>query len=246
MLKSRVIPCLLISNGGLVKTTKFSDPKYVGDPINAVRIFNEKKVDELILLDISSGETGYEIDFELLRTIAAQARMPLCYGGGVRNISDAMKLVSIGFEKVSFSSAAIERPQLLKEAISAIGSQSVILTIDIKKRRFSNQYYIYTRNGNLRADISLQDFVEKAEEYGVGELVVNCIDRDGTMTGYDLELAKMVRSWFSPPLTILGGARNVTDLCALESSIGISGAAAGSMFVFNGKYRAVLISYCKP
>ncbi len=246
MLKSRVIPCLLISNGGLVKTTKFSDPKYVGDPINAVRIFNEKKVDELILLDISSGEAGYEIDFELLRTIAAQARMPLCYGGGVKSISDAMKLVSIGFEKVSFSSAAIKRPELLKEASIAIGSQSVILTVDVKKRRFSNQYDIYTHNGSLKADISLRGLVKTAQEYGVGELVVNCIDRDGTMTGYDLELAKMVRSLFYSPLTILGGARSSTDVCDLESSIGICGAAAGSMFVFKGKYRAVLISYCKP
>lgn len=237
---------MLIKGDGLVKTTKFSKPKYVGDPINAVRIFNDKKVDELMLLDISSKAKGFTINFPLLKKIASQARMPLCYGGGVNTVMDVMALVSIGFEKVSFSSEAVKNPDILRDSAEAVGSQSVVLTLDVKRNQWTGKYEIYTCNGSKKESISLEKMIEKAEEYCIGELIINSIDRDGTMTGYDLELAAKVRSIFSGPLTILGGAGSVYDFTVLESAIGICGAAAGSLFVFKGKYRAVLISYFKP
>lgn len=149
MLKQRIIPSLLINSGGLVKTTKFSEPKYVGDPINAVRIFNDKKVDELMILDISSSANGFTINFPLLKKIASQARMPLCYGGGVKTVMDAMTLVSIGFEKVSYSSEAVKNPDILRDSAEAVGGQSVALTLDVKRNRWNRKYEIYTLNGSI-------------------------------------------------------------------------------------------------
>lgn len=246
MLRARIIPCLLIQDGGLVKTRQFGDPKYVGDPINAVKIFNEKMVDELSIYDIDASVAGRGPDFDHLQSIAAESRMPLCYGGGVSSAEDAVRLIRIGFEKVSVSSAALARPELIREMSEAVGRQSVVVTVDVKKAGLLGRHAIFTHNGRRSTKAKLVDFVEQAEALGAGEIVINAIDRDGMMQGYDLDLARMLRSRITVPLTVLGGAGSVDHMRALTDAIGVCGAAAGSMFVFNGIYRAVLISYARP
>lgn len=247
MLRSRVIPSLLLYHGELVKTVRFGDEKYVGDPINAVRIFNEKAVDELAIFDIGVTAEAGEIDFELLRDIASQARMPLAYGGGVRTVEDGRRLVKMGFEKVSVSSGAVERPAIVSELAVAIGSQSVAVCLDVRRAaNGADGYDVFVSRGSRKVGSGLEDLCQTAERNGAGEIILNSIDRDGTMTGYDLELATLVRRAVRCPLTILGGAGSVNDIAALEKAVGVIGAAAGSMFVFKGKNRAVLINYARP
>lgn len=246
MLRSRIIPSLLMQDGGLVKTRQFSDPKYVGDPINAVKIFNEKEVDELSIYDIDASVRGRGPDFDHLRSIAVESRMPLCYGGGVRNAADAVRLIQIGFEKVSVSAAAVARPELVRELADAVGRQSVVVTVDVKKAGLLGQLGVFTHNGRRAAKRKPLDFIQEVETAGAGEIVINQIDRDGMMQGYDLDLARNARAAISAPLTMLGGAGSVDHMRALIDAIGICGASAGSMFVFNGIYRAVLISYARP
>lgn len=246
MLRSRIVPCLLMQGGGLIKTQKFKDGKYVGDPLNAVKIFNEKQVDELTLLDIEATTQGREPDYARLRGIAVESRMPLCYGGGVRSADQASRIISLGFEKVSVSAAALARPELIAEMAVAIGRQSVIVTLDVRKKTFGSGYTIYTHNGRNKHAKGLLELCSAAAELGAGEIVINSIDRDGTMTGYDLELAKQVRNAVDCPLSFVGGAGNVDHMQALIDTVGVVGAGAGSMFVFKGPYRAVLISYDKP
>ncbi len=245
MLRSRVIPSLLLHDRGLVKTRKFGDHKYVGDPINAVKIFNEKQVDELAIFDIDATVANRGPDFDLLRGIAVESRMPLAYGGGVRSAEDAVRLVSLGFEKVSVSSAALERPALIEEIAHAVGRQSVVLTLDVR-RSLLGKYEIYTHNGRKKSKTRFIDFLSQAEERGVGEIVINAIDRDGMMEGYDLALAQKVRAVTTGPLTFLGGAGTTQHLQELIDQVGVVGAAAGSLFVFKGTYRAVLITYSRP
>lgn len=246
MLRSRIIPCLLLHNGGLVKTRQFKEPKYVGDPLNAVKIFNEKEVDELILLDIDASAEGRQPQMPLLRSLAVESRMPLCYGGGVTTADQASRIVATGFEKVSVSSAALARPSLIKEMSEAIGSQSVVVTIDVRANRIFSGYSIHTHNGNRKHKQPLLEFCQQAVSMGAGEIVINSIDHDGQMEGYDLELARQVRNVIDTPITILGGAGNTAHMQSLIDAIGTVGAAAGSMFVFKGAYRAVLISYARP
>ena len=246
MLRSRIIPCLLIHDGGLVKTEKFQMGKYVGDPLNAVKIYNEKQVDELMLLDIDASVTGREPDFHRLRGIAVKSRMPLCYGGGVTSAAQAAKVVGLGFEKVSVSAAALARPELIREMATAVGSQSVVVTIDVKKNVMLPGHTIYTHNGRAKQKVSLADFMRKAVELGAGEIVINSIDRDGTMSGYDLNLARQARSAVDLPLSFVGGAGSIDDMQALIDAVGVVGAGAGSLFVFKGPYRAVLINYSRP
>lgn len=246
MLRSRIIPCLLMRDNGLVKTRKFGDDRYVGDPINAVKIFNEKEVDELSFYDIDASVSGIEPDYEHLRDIAAESRMPLCYGGGIKNAAQASRIINIGFEKVSVSSAAVERPELIAEMAQAVGRQSVVVTIDVKKTGLLGRQSVVTRNGSRPAKIKLLEFVQLAEELGAGEIVINNVDRDGMMEGYDIDLARSVRSATTLPLTMLGGAGTIEHMQELIDAIGTAGAAAGSMFVFTGVYRAVLISYARP
>lgn len=245
MLRSRIIPVLLLRDGGLVKTVRFGDDKYVGDPINAVKIFNEKEVDELSLYDIDATVHGRGPDFDHLRSIAVESRMPLCYGGGVRTAEEAVRLIKIGFEKVSISAAAIERPALMREMAKAVGQQSVVVTIDVKKSGLLARHAIFTHNGRRAAQVRLADFLAEARS-NAGEIVINDIDRDGQMQGYDLDLARTVRAAVDTPMTMLGGAGSTEHMRALIDTIGVCGAAAGSMFVFNGVYRAVLISYARP
>lgn len=247
MLRSRVIPSLLLHHGELVKTVQFDNEKYVGDPINAVRIFNEKAVDELAIFDIGATAEAGEIDFALLRDIASQARMPLAYGGGVKSVEDARQLVKMGFEKVSVSSAAIERPSLVSELAVALGSQSVALCLDVRRSSPAvDGYDVFLSRGNAKVERGLLDVCQTAERNGVGEIILNSIDRDGTMIGYDIDLATLVRRRVRCPLTVLGGAGSIDDISTLEKSVGVIGAAAGSMFVFRGKNRAVLINYARP
>lgn len=246
MLRSRIIPCLLLHRGGLVKTRQFKDPKYVGDPLNAVKIFNEKEVDELMFVDIDATAEGYEPRMPLLRSLAVESRMPLCYGGGVKHADQASRIVATGFEKVSVSAAALARPALIKEMSEAIGAQSVVVTVDVKANRLFAGHTIYTHNGRQKHKQPLLEFCQQAVSLGAGEIVINSIDRDGEMAGYDLELARQVRGAIDTPMTMLGGAGSIDHMQALIDAIGTVGAAAGSLFVFKGPYRAVLINYARP
>jgi cyclase len=246
MLRSRIIPCLLLHQGGLVKTRQFKAPRYVGDPLNAVKIFNEKEVDELMFVDIDATTEGYEPRMPLLRSLATESRMPLCYGGGVRSAEQASRIVATGFEKVSVSAAVLERPMLIKEISEAIGAQSVVVTIDVKANRLFAGYTMYTHNGHRKHKQPLLDFCQQAVSLGASEIVVNSIDRDGTMAGFDLELARQVRGAIDTPMTMLGGAGSIEHMQELIDAVGTVGAAAGSFFVFKGPYRAVLINYARP
>ena len=246
MLRSRIIPCLLLHQGGLVKTRQFKDPKYVGDPLNAVKIFIEKEVDELMFIDIDATAEGYEPRMPLLRSLSVESRMPLCYGGGVTSAEQAARIVATGFEKVSVSAAALARPALIREMSEAIGAQSVVVTIDVKTNRLFSGHTIYTRNGRDKHKQPLIEFCQQAVSLGAGEIVINSIDRDGEMAGYDLDLARQVRAAIETPMTMLGGAGSVEHIQALIDTVGTVGAAAGSFFVFKGPYRAVLINYARP
>ncbi len=242
MLRSRIIPILLVRNNGLVKTLNFSNDVYVGDPLNAVRIFNEKKSDELVILDIDASTKKNEPNFSLISNWAAECRMPLCYGGGITNKDDALKILSLGVEKISISSSAIKKPILIDEIASLAGSQSVVITIDVKKK-FLKGYKIFTGNGAIQHDIDLLDFLKIAQDYGAGEIVINNIDRDGTMKGYDLDLLDHIKNSIKIPLTFLGGCGSAKDISELTKSHYPIGAGVGSLFVFKGKYKAVLINY---
>tara|TARA_Y100000768_G_C23988475_1_gene690503 strand:+ start:3350 stop:4111 length:762 start_codon:yes stop_codon:yes gene_type:complete len=243
MLRSRIIPCLLIHNKGLVKTTKFKDPKYVGDPINAVKIFNEKEVDELIVLDIDATREKQPPNFEMIKNLADECRMPFCYGGGITTVEQAVKVIRLGAEKVALSNSALNNIELCKEIGSIIGNQSVVVVIDVKKKNFFKGYDIYTHNGTKKSKWKFDSLIEKLQEIGIGEIVINFIDNDGVMQGYDINLIKFVREKCSIPMTALGGAGTLDDIKNLISKFKIIGAAAGSLFVFKGKYRAVLINY---
>ena len=248
MLRPRIIPCLLVHQGGLVKTQAFKDPKYVGDPINAVKIFNEKEADELIVLDIDATVQGRVPDFALIAKLAAECRMPLCYGGGVTTAAQAARIVDMGVEKVAVSAAAIANPALLIEMAAAVGRQSVVVVLDVRRRSglFAKGFEVCTRNAKV---VHKQDPIALAlqlQEAGSGEIVVNSVDRDGLMQGYDLDLAAQFRQALRVPVTFLGGAGSLDDIGQLVSRVGVVGAAAGSLFVFKGKYRAVLINYPTP
>ena len=245
-LHSRIFPVLLLRDLGLVKTRRFKDDRYVGDPLNAVKIFNEKEVDELTIYDLDASVEGRGPNFELLGKIAIESRMPLCYGGGINSADDAARLVSIGYEKVSVSAAALDRPQLIREMAERVGSQSVVCTLDVLRESIFGGYAVYTRNAKRKHKIKLFDFLVEVEGLGAGEIVINSIDHDGMMDGYDLKLARAVRDRVSLPLSFVGGAASVEDMAALIGTVGKVGAGAGSMFVFNGPYRAVLISYARP
>ena len=245
MLRPRIIPCLLVHKGGLVKTQGFKQPKYVGDPINAVRIFNEKEADELMVLDIDATRNDVAPDFDLIAKLAAECRMPMCYGGGVATAEQATRLVDMGVEKVAVSAAAITNPGLLSEMAQAVGRQSVVAVLDVRKRSglFAKGFEVCTHNATVAHKPDPFTLAKQLQDAGAGEVVINSVDRDGTMEGYDLELAEQFKRLLSVPVTFLGGAGTLEHLGALVSRLGVVGAAAGSLFVFKGKYRAVLINY---
>jgi cyclase len=242
MLRPRVIPSLLMDQGRLVKTVRFAEPKYVGDPINAVRIFNEKEVDELCLFDIGASKSGAAPDFQLIQDIAAQCRMPLSYGGGVRTVDEARRIIELGVEKVALNTAALARPELVAEIAERVGAQSVAVVLDVKQKG-PGRYGVAHRGALAFESDDVRGVARYFSENGAGEVIINSIDRDGTLAGYDLDLVAQVRDVVSTPLTVLGGAADMGSVRALVDRFGIIGAAAGSMFVFKGKLRAVLINY---
>jgi cyclase len=248
MLRPRIIPCLLVHQGGLVKTQGFKNSKYVGDPINAVRIFNEKESDELIVLDIDATVQGRAPDFGLIAKLAEECRMPLCYGGGVTTVEQAQRIVDMGVEKVAVSAAAIADPDLLTRMAAGVGRQSVVAVLDVRKRSglFAKGYEVCTHNGKTVHKLDPLVLARRLQEAGAGEIVVNAIDRDGFMEGYDLDLADMFKDALKVPVTFMGGAGSLEHLGQLVGRVGVVGAAAGSLFVFKGKYRAVLINYPTP
>ena len=246
MLRPRIQPCLLVHQGGLYKTRQFRDARYVGDPINAVRIFNEKEADELIVLDIDATAQGAEPNLRLISQFAVECRMPLCYGGGIKTVNQARQIIELGVEKIAISSLAIERPELITAIAQEIGSQSVVVVVDAKRNRWSGGYHVRTHNGNTRTDLTPAQVARDAEARGAGEIVINAIDCDGEMAGYDLALATQIREVTRLPMTVLGGAGSLSDMTALIRACGVVGAAAGSLFVFKGALRGVLINYPTP
>lgn len=242
MLRPRIIPSLLLQDNGLVKTVNFKNPKYVGDPINAVKIFNEKEVDELAIFDIDATAKGQEPNYNLIERIANQSRMPLCYGGGVKTVEQAQKIFGLGIEKIALSSSVLQNPELITQIADRVGAQSVIVVLDVKKKLFGG-YEVYTHNGKKATGINPFDFAEKAQQLGAGEIIINSIDQDGVMKGYDLTLIDKVREKISLPLTVLGGAGSLSDIAKVIEKHKIIGVAAGSLFVFKGVYKAVLINY---
>lgn len=248
MLRPRIIPCLLIHQGGLVKTQGFKEPKYVGDPINAVRIFNEKEADELLVLDIDATVNKLAPDYALIAKLAAECRMPLCYGGGVNNAEQAARIVDMGVEKVAVSAAAIANPTLLTKMAAAVGRQSVVAVLDVRKRLglFAKGYEVCTHNARTSHKIDPVKLAKELQDAGAGEIVINSVDRDGLMQGYDLELATQFKNALGVPVSFLGGAGSQDHFGQLFEKMGVVGAAAGSLFVFKGKYRAVLINYPTP
>ena len=242
MNKTRVIPVLLLRGKGLVKTVKFKDPKYIGDPINSVRIFNEKEVDELVFLDITATSEGRGPDFELLADIASEAFMPMAYGGGITSLDQVQRVFALGFEKVIIDTAAYTDPQLIKDAVAIYGSQSIVGCVDVR-RTLLKRYELISHAGKSKQPVSLRDHVQDLERLGVGEIIVNAVERDGTQSGYDLKLIREVSSSVSVPVVACGGASSIDDFVAAVHDAGASAVAAGSLFVFVGPHRAVLINY---
>jgi imidazole glycerol-phosphate synthase subunit HisF len=245
MLRPRIIPCLLVHNKGLVKTVQFKDPKYVGDPINAVRIFNEKESDELTVLDIDATVENREPDYKMIELLAAECRMPLCYGGGIKTAEQAQRIFSLGVEKIAISSIALEQPDIIAKIAEKVGNQSVVVVLDVrlKKGLFGSKCELYSHNGKKASGKDPVDFAKQAENLGAGEIVINSIDQDGMMKGYDIKLIESIRQAVSVPVTALGGAGSLDDIGGLIKQFGIIGASAGSLFVFKGVYKAVLINY---
>ena len=242
MLKARVTPCLLLKNRGLVKTIKFKDPKYIGDPINAVKIFNEKEVDELILLDITATTEKKGLQIRLISEIASECFMPLCYGGGICSIDDIREIFKLGIEKVSINTCAVENPLFIKSAADAFGSQSIVVSIDVKKDLFG-KYEIFTQSGKKNTKLDAIKFIKQMENMGAGEILINSIDREGTMQGYDIDLIKKVAESVSIPVIVCGGAGKIEDFEEAVKKGGASAVAAGSLFVFYGPNRAILINF---
>ncbi len=242
MLRPRIIPCLLIRNNGLVKTINFSEEKYIGDPINAVKIFNEKLVDELMIIDIDATVKMKEPNFNLIKKIAAESQMPISYTGGIKNLEQIKRIISYGVEKVGISSGAIINPELISNASKEVGSQSVVVVLDVKKKILGG-YNVYTHNGKNDTGYKVESLAKDLTNRGAGELIINSIDNDGKMKGYDINIIKDIKKTVSVPVTLIGGAGSIDDIKKLVEEFHIIGAAAGSLFVFQGKYKAVLINY---
>jgi cyclase len=241
-MRHRIIPCLLLSGAGLVKTTRFKDPTYVGDPINAVRIFNEKEIDELIFLDIKAAESGSLPNLDTLRSIASECFMPLCYGGGVTSLQQIEQILKTGVEKVAINSALVTAPGMVEEAAKRFGSSTIVASIDHKKNLW-RRVEAFTRGGRKAAGISAVELAKRAEGLGVGEILLTSIERDGTMTGYDIEVTRQVSDAVGVPVVASGGAGSLQHFRDVLEDGHASAVAAGAFFVFVGRHRAVLITY---
>lgn len=241
MLKARIIPTLLIQNKGLVKTCQFKKPVYLGDPINAIKIFNEKEVDELVILDIEASKNGQGIDWGMLNRINREAFMPLGYGGGIRRIEDIRRIINLGYEKVILNSAVLANPQLIKDASEFIGSQSLVVCVDIRKI-LNGSFKVYSHVNRQNTNLDPLDYIKTLESMGAGEIIVHSVDKEGTYLGYEMNILKEISSQVRIPIIALGGASSLADIKSVLKTE-ISAAAAGSIFVFYGKLRAVLINY---
>lgn len=239
--RARIIPCLLLRGRGLVKTKRFKEPVYVGDPVNAMRIFSEKEADEIVVLDIEASREGREPNFELIAEMAGECFMPLAYGGGIRTIEQVRRLIRSGVEKVVINSAATESVRVIADAADVFGSQAVVASVDVK-RGLLGGYKVVAKSATVEIKRNLGDYLDRLVAAGAGELFINSVDRDGTMAGYDLELVRQTAGKVRVPVVACGGA-GVLSHFAEAMSAGASAVAAGSMFVFHGKHRAVLISY---
>lgn len=242
MLKTRVIPCLLLRGAGLVKTTEFRNPKYVGDPINAIKIFNDKEVDELVLLDIAASRTGKGPSFEVIQNIASECFMPVAYGGGITSVEQIRRILGAGVEKVVLNTAASKDPTLVRDAAREFGSQAVVVSIDVK-RKLLGRYEVYVEGGTRSTGREPVSYAREMEELGAGEILLTAIDRDGTMKGYDIDLLSKVTSALGIPVIASGGAGSISDFAEASKRGGAAAVAAGAMFVFHGRHRAVLITY---
>jgi len=237
----RIIPCLLLKGDGLVKGVKFKNYTYIGDPLNAVKIFNDKKVDELFFMDITASAEGRIPRLDLIRDIADECYMPFGVGGGICSIQQIKEIIEAGAEKVSINSAAIENPKLIKEAAAIFGNQSIVVSIDVKKN-WRGKYVVMSHSGTKKSKLELINWVKQVEDLGAGEIIINSIANDGMMEGYDLELIRAVSKAVSLPVIAAGGAANMNHFAEAVSA-GASAVSAGSMFVFTGRHRAVLINY---
>lgn len=242
MYRARVIPCLLLRGHGLVKTKKFRDAVYIGDPVNAMRIFSEKEADEIVVLDIDASREGREPNYELIAEIAGEAFMPMAYGGGIRSLDQIRKLIRCGIEKVVINSAAVESMRVITEAAEMFGSQAVVGAVDVRKTLLGG-YRVVTHSNTREAKVSLEEHVDHLVKAGAGELLINNADRDGMQQGYDIELLRKVTRSVSVPVVACGGAGTVEHLAQAVREGGVSAVAAGSLFVFQGKRNAVLINY---
>ena len=240
--RPRIIPILLLHNGNLVKTVKFQYPNYIGDPINAVKIFNEKDVDELVLLDISCTIQNKEPDYDLLKRISTEAFMPLAYGGGITNIDQIKRILKMGYEKIILNTSVLTNPDLITEGARMFGSQSIVVSIDSKPNLFKS-YSTYIRSGTKNTHMNPIEIAKMAVEKGAGEIIINSIHKDGTMLGYDLGIIQAIAESVSVPVIACGGAGTVQDL-KMALDIGKADAvSAGSMFIYYGKHKAVLITF---
>jgi cyclase len=242
VLKTRVMPCLLLRDGALVKTARFRNPSYIGDPINAIRIYNEKEVDELIFLDIDATKEGREPPFKVLSEIATECFMPVAYGGGIRRLDQIQEVLRLGLEKVAINTYAVENPDFIRQAADRFGSQSIVVSIDAR-RRSRGRYHVVVHGGQKGTDIEPSDFARQVQALGAGEILLTSVDRDGTYEGYDLELVKRVTSAVTIPVIACGGAGNIEDFGLAARQGGASACAAGSMFVYFGRNRAVLVNF---
>ena len=244
MYRARVIPCLLIRGNGLVKTRRFKEPVYVGDPVNAIRIFSEKEVDEIVLLDIDASREGREPNYELISEMAGEAFMPVAYGGGIRNLDQVRRLIRAGIEKVVINTAATESTDVIRAAADIFGNQAVVGAVDVK-RTLLGGYRVVAKSASVEAKVGLEEHVQSLVAAGAGEIFLNSVDRDGMMGGYDVQLIRSVTQNVDVPVIACGGAGTVEHLSQGVHEGGASAVAAGSMFVFHGKHRAVLINYPK-
>ena len=242
MLRTRVIPSLLLKGQGLVKTVKFKDSKYIGDPINAIKIFNDKEVDELVLLDITATIEKRGPNYKVIEEVASECFMPLGYGGGIHSLEDAKRILALGVEKIIINTVAFEKPDFVSQLADNLGNQSVVVSIDVKKSLFG-KYEVFTRSGSYNTKQNPLTYAHKMELLGAGEILLNSIDRDGLMTGYDIQLISRLTGSVRIPVIACGGAGSLSHLAEAAKQGGASALAAGSMFVFHGKHRAVLISY---
>lgn len=243
MFQARVIPCLLLRGNGLVKTKKYKDAVYVGDPVNTVRIFSDKEADEIVILDIDASRLGQDPNYELIAEMAGEAFMPVTYGGGIRGLEQIRRLIRSGVEKVVINSLSTESTDLIREAVEVFGSQAIVGGVDVRRKLFGG-FSVVAKSATVVTRLNLHEHIHSLVQAGVGELFINDVDRDGTMVGYDLDL---VRTVTKAPVSVVvcGGAGTVEHLSQAVHQGGASAVAAGSMFVFHGKHRAVLINYPK-